>query len=165
MKATLRTILVLAFITLTGMAYSQPMGPPPNGKNRQQEKQDNIEAMKIAYLTNKLDLTPEEAQKFWPVYNQYNEKLQELRKKRKMDIREAKKNFDELTEKEIELAMENDFLFRQKELDIQKDYHSKFKSVLSIRKVSQLYHAEEQFKRVLIDKLKENKQPPAEKKD
>lgn len=154
--SALKTILVLAFLSFAGITYSQ--GPPPKVKGaRQQEKNDNIESMKIAYLTTKLDLTPEEAQKFWPVYNQYNEKLQELRKKRRQDEREAKKNFEELTDKEVELAIDNDLAFRQKELDLQIEYNSKFKSVLPIKKVSRLYHAEEQFKRVLIDKLKNDR--------
>lgn len=154
--SALKTILILAFISFVGITYSQ--GPPPKVKGeRQQEKNDNIESMKIAYLTTKLDLTPEEAQKFWPVYNQYNEKLQELRKKRRQDEREAKKNFEELTDKEVELAIDNDLAFRQKELDLQKEYNTKFKAVLPIKKVSRLYHAEEQFKKVLIDKLKDNR--------
>lgn len=154
--SALKTILILAFIVLTGFAYSQ--GPPPKVKAEQrQEKKDNIESMKIAFLTTKLDLTPEEAQKFWPVYNQYNEKLQELRKKRRQDEREAKKNFEDLTDKEVEQAIDNDLAFRQKELDLQKEYNTKFKSVLPIKKVSRLYHAEEQFKKVLIDKLKDNR--------
>lgn len=157
-KNALKTILLLAFISLSGIIYSQPMGPPPKEKGeRQQEKKDNIEAMKIAFLTTKLDLTPEEAQKFWPVYNQYNDKLQELRKKRRSDERDAKKNFEDLTDKEIEQAIDNDLAFRQKELDLQKEYNTKFKAVLPIKKVSRLYAAEEQFKRVLIDRLKDNK--------
>jgi hypothetical protein len=163
---TIKSILVLAFISLIGIASAQPMGPPPKGKaDRQQEKKENIEAMKIAYLTSKLELTPEEAQKFWPVYNQYNEKLSDLRKKRKMDVREAKKAQDEMTDKELEQAMDNDFAFRQKELDLQTEYNSKFKSVLTIKKVAKLYQAEEQFKRVLIDKLKEDRKSPPEKKN
>lgn len=160
----LKTILVLTFISLVGISYSQPMGPPPKGKgDRQQEKKENIEAMKIAFLTNKLDLTPEEAQIFWPVYNQYNDKLQELRKKRRLDEREAKKNFEDLSDKELEQAMDNDLAFRQKELDLQKEYNVKFKAVLPIKKVSKLYAAEEQFKRVLLDKLKDR--PPVGGKD
>ncbi len=161
-NSTLKTILLLAFISLTGIALSQPMGPPPKDKPKgehQGDKKDNIESMKIAFLTTKLDLTPEEAQKFWPVYNQYNDKLQELRKKRRQDEREAKKNFDELSDKEVEQAIDNDLAFRQKELDLQKEYNTKFKSVLPIKKVSKLYATEEQFKRVLLDKLKD-KQPP-----
>lgn len=161
MKTTaLKTILVLFFISVVGIAYSQPMGPPPKGKpERQQEKKENIEAMKIAFITTKLDLTPDEAQKFWPVYNQYNDKLIEMRKQRRMDDRENKKNFDELTDKEIEEDIDADLAYRQKELDMQKEYTKKLKAVLPIRKISKLYEAENQFKKVLIDKLKE-KQPP-----
>lgn len=154
----LKTILVLAFFLSIGIGYSQPAGSPPKNKTEQrQAKKDNIESMKIAFLTTKLELTPEEAQKFWPVYNQYNEKLQELRKKRRQDEREAKKNFEDLTDKEVEVAIDNDLAFRQKELDLQKEYSAKFKAVLPMKKVARLYHAEEQFKRVLIDKLKNNK--------
>ena len=74
-----------------------------------------------------------------------------------MDVREAKKNQEEMTDKEMEQAMDNDFAFRQKELDLQTEYNSKFKAVLPIKKVAKLYQAEEQFKRVLIDKLKEER--------
>ena len=160
--SALKTLFVIAFISFVGISYSQPMGPPPKGKEkgeRQQEKNDNIESMKIAFLTTKLDLTPEEAQKFWPVYNQYSEKLQELRKKRRQDEREAKKNFEDLTDKEVEQAIDNDLAFRQKELDLQKEYNVKFKAVLPMKKVSRLYAAEEQFKIVLLDKLKDNRKP------
>ena len=59
----------------------------------------------------------------------------------------------------MEQAIDNDLAFRQKELDLQKEYNTKFKSVLPIKKVSKLYATEEQFKRVLHDKLKD-KQPP-----
>lgn len=155
----IKTVLLLTFIALSGMAYSQAMGPPPKGKGARQEKKENIEAMKVAFITSKLDLTPEEAQKFWPVYNQYTEKVKELRKKRREDEREAKKNFDELSDKEIEQAIDNDLTIRQKELDLQKEYNTKFKTVLPIKKVSKLYLAEEQFKRVLLDKLKDKQHP------
>lgn len=157
MKAlTLKTLFLISFICFSGSIYSQQMGGPPGRKGElKQEKKENIEAMKIAFLTNKLDLTPEEAQKFWPVYNQYQEKLHELRKKRRMDEKESKRNFDELTDKELEQGIENDLAARQKELDLQKEYNTKFKAVLPIRKVSKLYAAEEQFKMVLLDRLKD----------
>ena len=159
--SALKTILIIAFISFVGIAYSQPMGPPPKGKqDRQQEKKENIEAMKIAFITTKLDLTPEEAQKFWPVYNQYNDKINEMRKQQRMDDRENKKNFDELTDKDIEEDIDADLAFKQKELDMQKEYTKKLKTVLPIRKISKLYEAENQFKKVLIEKLKDNKQTP-----
>jgi hypothetical protein len=149
----LKNTILSLFIFVSGSLFSQMGTPPP--KSRQKE---NIESLKVAFITNKLDLTPEEAQQFWPVYNQYSDKLQELRKKRRLENKEAKHNFDELSDKEIEQAVDNEITFRQKELDLQKEYHSKFKSILPIKKVAKLYQAEEQFKKVLLDKLRDG--PP-----
>jgi Spy/CpxP family protein refolding chaperone len=145
------TAIALCVFSFTGLAQQQQRG----GGAHQQEKRENIDAMKIAFITNKLDLTPEEAQKFWPVYNQYNDKLQELRKKRKQDERDAKQKFDEMSDKDVEQMIDNDLAMRQKEMDLQKEYTTKFKTVLPIKKVAKLYAAEEQFKMVLLNKLKD----------
>lgn len=135
-------ILVLGLMTIAGSMVAQT-------------KKENIQAMKIAFITEKLDLTPQEAQQFWPVFNQYSDKMMELRKKRRQDNREARSNFDELSDKEVEQIVNNDLALRQKELDLQKEYNEKFKAVLPIKKVAKLYAAEEQFKVVLINKLKD----------
>jgi Spy/CpxP family protein refolding chaperone len=152
-------IPAICFFSLTAMAQQpqapQPQPPPHEHGERAQERKENIESMKIGFITQKLDLTPTEAQVFWPVYNQYSDKMDELRKKRREDKREAKRNFDELSDKEVEQEVDNEIIFRQKELDIQKEYHAKFKSVLSIKKVAKLYAAEEEFKMVLLNKLKD----------
>lgn len=50
------------------------VGLVSNGQDPTQEKADHIKAQKIAFFTEKLSLTPEEAQRFWPVYNLYWEK-------------------------------------------------------------------------------------------
>jgi Spy/CpxP family protein refolding chaperone len=150
MKTTKRILIPLFFVLLvsTNSIFAQ-------GGGGKQEKRENIEAMKIAFITKKLDLTPQEAQQFWPVYNQYSDKTVELRKKRRQDNREARQNFDELSDKEVEQLVNNDIATRQKELDLQKEYNEKFKAVLPIKKVAKLYAAEEQFKVVLINKLKD----------
>lgn len=159
-------LLTCSFILLSAVSFAQqgPPAPPRKDKDHREDRRDNIEAMKIAFLTKKLDLSPEEAQQFWPVYNQYTDKLQEIRKKRRMDNKEAKHNFDEMSDKDVEQAVDNEIVFRQKELDLQKEYHSKFKAVLPIKKVAKLYQAEEQFKRVLLDKLRKD-QPPVRAQD
>lgn len=161
-----KALFLLAIIIVSNFATAQPppppLGPPPPKDHTQNDKRENIEAQKVAFLTKKLDLTPEEAQKFWPVYNQYDDKLQELRKKRREDMKNAKENFDALTDKEIEQLVDNEIAFRQKELDIQKEYHGKFKSLLPIKKVAQLYRADEEFKRFLLKELKDRKPPAKE---
>ncbi|MCK6649312.1 MAG: hypothetical protein L6Q66_06635 [Bacteroidia bacterium] len=159
MKTTLKQIFLIALLTISTVSIAQPHGgmgtPPPDKKAKHAEKKQNIEAMKIAFITQKLDLTPEEAQQFWPVYNQYHDKLQELRKKRKAEFKEHKDNFDNWSDKEIEQLVDSEIAFKQKEIDLQKEYHAKYKAVLPIKKVAKLYHAEEQFKRVLLEKLKD----------
>jgi DNA-binding MarR family transcriptional regulator len=137
----------LFFLFSSVFAFAQ--GP------KAQERMEDIEAMKVAFITKKLSLTPEEAQSFWPVYNAYSDKLKELRKKRRQDMKTAQGNVDEMSDKEVEAAVDNEITFRQKELDLQKEYHAKFKTVLPIKKVAKLYSAEEQFKKVLLDKLKD----------
>jgi Spy/CpxP family protein refolding chaperone len=158
MKSKLFKYILFSFLLSASLLSVAQMGPPPKQpKSPRQEKKENIEALKVAFITNKLDLTPEEAQQFWPLYNQYTDKVQDLRKKRRQDNKEKKQNFDEMSDKEIEQAVDNEIIFRQKELDIQKEYHTKFKSVLPVKKVALLYQSEEQFKRVLLDKLKEDR--------
>lgn len=146
--------LLFALCIFSGAAFAQ------ESNNDGPDRKENIESMKIAFITKKLDLTPQEAQQFWPVYNQYNDKAKELRKKRRQEGREARLNFDELSDKEVEQVISNDMAYRQKELDLQKEYHEKFKSVLPIKKVAKLYAAEEQFKIVLINKLKDRDRGP-----
>ncbi|MGQ0827315.1 MAG: hypothetical protein ACT4ON_02850 [Bacteroidota bacterium] len=140
------TVIIICLCSLAVMAQHGA---------KAQERKENIESLKVAFITQKLELTPTEAQQFWPVYNQYTEKTQELRKKRKMDRREAKQNVDELSDKEVEQEVDNEIIFKQKDLDIQKEYHAKFKTVLPIKKVAKLYAAEDQFKIVLLNKLKD----------
>lgn len=158
----LKHFLIFSLMYCSVLSFAQHASP--KNKVAREERRDNIESMKIAFLTKKLDLTPEEAQQFWPIYNQYTDKLQELRKKHRLENKDAKHNFDVMTDKEVEQTVDNEMAFRQKEIDIQKEYHSKFKAVLPVKKVAKLYQAEEQFKRVLLDKLKRD-QPPVKPVD
>lgn len=120
-------------------------------------KRENIESMKIAYLTKKLNLTSEEAQKFWPVFNQFTNELDAVKSNRRKTIRNAKEDFDQLSDKEVEKVVDGDLVFRQQELDIVKKYHNQFKQVLPIKKVAMLYRAEDDFKKELIEKIKERR--------
>jgi hypothetical protein len=123
----------------------------------QESKSDKVEALKIAFLTNKLELTSKEAQAFWPLYNEYNSKMDKLRKSKKSDFDELKNKGENLSEKELEVFMNEIFATRQKELDLQKEYFEKYSKVLPMKKVALLYQAENQFKRELLRKIKEKK--------
>lgn len=158
-----KSLLILSLLIGTSVAaLAQPENPPPPhpGKKGQpgrphQPRKEKVEAMKIGFITNHLNLTPEEAQKFWPVYNEYSAKHEDLRKSRKSEFRDAANNLESLSDKEVEALVDNEIIFRQKEIDLQKEYHKQFKAILPIRKVAKLYRAEEMFKRELVKRIQE----------
>jgi len=124
---------------------------------RAQGKRENIESLKIAFITQKLDLSPEEARTFWPVYNLSQAELDELRESRKKSRHLAKEEPGTMTDAEAEKFIDGELAFRQGELDIQKKYHTQFKKILPVRKVALLYKAEDDFKKELIRRLQEQK--------
>ncbi|HRH02928.1 MAG TPA: hypothetical protein PLN13_10455 [Bacteroidia bacterium] len=147
-------LLLPTLLLVSSIALAQPGQVDKMNKGERKEK---VEAMKIAYLTNKLELTPTEAQQFWPVFNEFEAKIQAIRQSRRKDSREGQDNLDQLSDKEVETLIDSEVAFRQKELDVMKEYHSKFKAVLPIRKVAKLYRAQEDFKRELLKKIQERK--------
>ena len=142
----MKNLLILLFVLVSGFSFSQSEG-----------KSDKIETMKIAFLTNKLNLTAKEAQLFWPLYNEYNQKMEALRKAKKSEYDEIKSKNGTPSDKEIAVYMEEVFLTKQKELDLQKEYYNKYIKILPMKKVAQLYQAENQFKKELLRIIKDKK--------
>jgi len=141
------------------MCWISAVAQPKEFRGDREEKpnKEKVETMKIGFLTRWMDLTGEEAQRFWPVYNQYSDELEKSRAKRKAGMEETRKEPEKLTDAEIEKRIDAEMTFRQEELDIQKKYHSKFKQVLPMRKVARFYKAEEEFKRELIERLRQGR--------
>ena len=122
-----------------------------------QQPKEKLESLKIGFLTERLKLSPEEAKVFWPVYNQYQDELEKIRKQRRETFRNPSETFDNLNDVELEKMVDNEIVFRQNELDIMKKYYPKFKQVLPVRKVALLYKTEEDFKRKLLEMIRERK--------
>ncbi|MCX6274593.1 MAG: hypothetical protein NTV09_05255 [Bacteroidetes bacterium] len=151
----MKNYLIVFLICFSTTLFAQQ---PPPGDGPPRPARERVEAMKVGFLTQRLNLTPEEAKVFWPVYNKYQDELEVLRKSRRENLVNAKMNFDEMPEKDVEKAVDSELGFRQNELDLLKKYHGQFKQVLPIKKVAKLYRAEEDFKRELLDRIKENRQ-------
>lgn len=152
---TMKRILILSsfFLLLANFAQAQP-----GQGERRGDRKEKVEAMKIAYITNQLELTPTEAQQFWPIYNEYENKIQAIRQSRRKDKKDGPDNLDQMSDKEVEALVDGEVNIRQKEIEVMKEYNSKFKGVLPIRKVAKLYRAQEDFKRELLKKIQERKE-------
>jgi hypothetical protein len=114
---------------------------------------NKVEQAKIAFLTQKLQLTTAEAERFWPVYNEYRSKLREARKGRREEAR-GMKGVETLSDKEAEEMLTDMLAGEQKMLDLRKEYLAKFKQVMPVKKVVLLLQAEKEFNKELISFIK-----------
>lgn len=122
-----------------------------------QEDIEKIRAKKIAFITQTIELTVEEAQIFWPVYNEYEQKLETLKIERRETMRELVKGHNTLSDEEITVLSDQFIDFDVKEAKLKREYHEKYKSVLHIKKVIKLYKAENQFKKQVLREIQKRR--------
>jgi hypothetical protein len=103
-----------------------------NAQKRGGGGEDKVQALKIAFITQKLTLTTGEAQKFWPVYNQYDNEVQNLKKNNNGDV------------------IERD----EKLLNIRKKYKVQFEKIIGADRTNNLYNVEAEYRNALIKQLK-----------
>lgn len=118
---------------------------------------DKIKALKVAFLTDHLDLGTKEAQNFWPIYNEYEEKREALRQKERNQIRAKIKDADRLSEKQAEDLLQQYISFEDEEEALDKDFLKKVSKVISSKKTLLLLRAEEEFKRQLIKQYRQKR--------
>lgn len=145
----LRFSALFFFISAISLMAQPPQRPP----------KERVEAMKVGFLTERLNLSVDEAKEFWPVYNKMQDELEVLRKNRRNNLRDS---MDSMSDAEVEKMVDGELVFRQNELDILKKYNPQFKKILPVRKVGMLYRAEEDFKRRLLDIIQERRQDKKE---
>ena len=118
---------------------------------------EKIKSLKVAFMTERLDLSSKEAQDFWPIYNDYEKKMQALRQKKHDQIRSKMRNADELSEKEAQDLLEKYVIFENEEEALNKDYLKTVSKVFSAKKTLLLLRSEEEFKRQLIKQYRQNR--------
>lgn len=122
----------------------------------QRPKNEEIESLKIAFFTQKLDLLPEEAKIFWPIYNDMQAEQNALRKERMQKMISYRKTteIDNLSDAQVQSLITSEFDFKQRDLNLDKKYYNRLKSNLPIKVVGKFYRAQEGFKRELLNRFK-----------
>ena len=146
-KQALRKLFIFAFVLLSQVLLHAQVSSG--------EKQEKIEQIKMDFLKQKMDLSASEAQAFWPVYNDFQQKRESLRKQRDEAFKKEKDNVDALSDKDAELFADNELSFKQKDVDLQKDFEKKLKLIISSKKIAKYYLAEEEFRRKLAELIKQ----------
>ncbi|WP_343330242.1 sensor of ECF-type sigma factor [Polaribacter staleyi] len=122
------------------------------------DSREKIKALKVSYITEQLNLTPREAEKFWPIYNAYSKEQYALRNKLKSEIKNSIKNdINAVSEKEAERLIVLKLTTDKKFYESQKSFIENIKKVISYKKIIQLQLAEMEFGRKLMRKYKHRK--------
>jgi hypothetical protein len=138
-------ILLLSFFSL--ISFSQ------NGKREQ------VKAAKVAFITNELSLTSAESEKFWPLYNTFDDKQKSIRKdKTKGYLNRLDADFDEnMTEKEAVTKLAQIESSEEELFNLRKKFITNLKTVLPAIKILKLKKAEEDFNRKLLKQYRAKK--------
>ncbi|AOW11341.1 sensor of ECF-type sigma factor [Flavobacterium gilvum] len=150
----LKKLFPILFLLLTFNFYGQ------NDKSKDdnfKEKREQIKAMKVAFLTTELDLTSSEAEKFWPIYNTFDDKQFELRHQKMKGIfkRMQDSELDKMSEKEA-AALLNQIQDNEEDLfNLRKKFISNLKGILPSVKIIKFKKAEEDFGRKLLQQYKD----------
>ncbi|RYE18489.1 MAG: hypothetical protein EOP51_21860 [Sphingobacteriales bacterium] len=143
-----KSFILLLIFALSG-SINQALQAQPREK-----KHERIEAARVSFLTEKMQLTPEQAQKFWPVYNEFSQKRKELKKKARVFKDE---DLDALSDAQLREGIMQMMDFREKEAALEKSYVDKFLAVVSPRQLATMYRSEKEFMRLLLKKLDDRK--------
>ena len=136
----MKVILTLIFLTVIGSsALAQGGG----------EKRQEIENIKLAFISSKLDLTTGEAQHFWPIYNAYKSDFNEIIKLKRESKRNQLANADQQLDREID--------FDERILELKKRYRLEFSKAIPPAKVLLFFEAEREFRERLIKQLRERR--------
>jgi len=142
----MKKIVLVLFLVSTGLYAQRP-------------NQDRMKAFKTAYLTDQLDLTSSEAEKFWPIYNYFENKLKSLRKKERSEVFSKVRNggIEALTDSEAIALIDKMLEMKTTELQYRKELVKDLLKVLSPKKIIKLNRAEEEFKKMLLERLKQHR--------
>lgn len=159
MKRILKTRLVLAGALLFAIPSFAQDDDMPGGADRLKE----LKAQKAAYITSKLGFTAEEAQRFWPVYNEFDEAREQLRKEMR-DMHRSTKEGVVLSDAQATDILRKQQANREKELTMERTYSDRFVKTIGAPKTLDLYKAERDFNREVLHRFKERREADRERK-
>jgi len=143
-----KKILLLFVIIFSVCTYSQ--------QTKMKEKKEKIKSLKVAFITNELKLTPTEAEKFWPIYNAFEDKQFEIRhEKLNRSLRLMDEtSFNTISDKEAVVFL-NQLENNEEQLYLnQKKLTANLKTVLSAKKILLLKKAEDHFNKKLLQQYR-----------
>jgi hypothetical protein len=150
----MKKLSLLLMMMAATVIHAQKEGDRP-GMEKMRER---VKAERIAFITEKVALTTDEAQKFWPIYNSFSTEIENIRKELRSLRMDRVRNLDKLSEKELDESFAKELALLDKQNSLLKDNHNNIRKELPAAKVALLYDAEKKFKMQLMRKMKERRE-------
>jgi len=142
-----RIILLIIILILSPLLIK---GQNPN--------QERLNAYKIAFFTKRLNLTPKEAEKFWPVYNEFQDKKIQIQQERIQLNRKFNQEAATMSDEQLTAAGDKLMELVVMESELSVALHQQLKGILPPAKILRLYQAENQYRQQLLNELQQRKQ-------
>ena len=152
----MKLIYTLLLVTACSLTFAQDRARTP-------EDWEKLKAARIAFLSNRLQLDTETAQKFWPIFNEYEKEKESMADKyndQKRDLvgQAGWRNMsDTNADKMLEIYLEQ----KQAELDLEKKYLTKFNQVLDNRQIWMVIRIDSDFRRSLMKRISDDRERPS----
>jgi hypothetical protein len=143
-----RRVFILAAMLIFSTAIISAQNP-----NR-----ERLDSYKIAFFTQRLNLTPSEAEKFWPLYNQYQEKKIKIQQERLLLNKKFNQEMTMLSDEEMTVMGDKMVELEVLEVELSVTFHKHIKASLPPAKVLRYYQAENQYKMQLLNQLQDRRQ-------
>lgn len=114
------------------------------------QKDDKIQSLKIGFFTEKLNLSSEEAKKFWPVYNKHNNLFKNLKNNKWVSIKKRLSKIEDLPEVEAEALLTDYMSYKSEREKLRKSFVEELKTVITPKQIITLKYAEYQFNKKLL---------------
>lgn len=143
-------LLCALFLSLSTFTFAQKEGPRPQNK----EKKEKIEALKKEFIETELNLTEAEKKNFWPTYDKMEAEIRSERKKERDLSKNLKENFETMSDAEVKKTTDDIFQCQTREIQIKKDYNTKFASQIGQKRATKLLSLERRFKQELLKRMR-----------
>jgi len=120
--------------------------------NKLVAQREKIEELRATFISKKLEMTASESEKFWPVYNEYQDKLRAIKRNLRLSYKNLPPNFSDKEAEDI-IAIENKS--KMAEAELTKTYNDKLKTIIGVKKLVRLQICEDEFKKEVLNALKE----------
>ncbi|MEE2801695.1 hypothetical protein [Nonlabens tegetincola] len=149
----MKNIIILAVLLISTTAIAQR-----GDRSNREERENRIETLFIAYVTDKLELTTDEAAKFWPIYNEIKQERRALEKKKRALINEIDDNMQAMSDQQAQSYV-NKVIALEKEINL-KSFENRSKEIIAVvgaKRFLLLKKSEVEFRRKMISEFKKKR--------